>query len=86
MSTKTPQPPFYDQFLTPDGRVSASWNAWLSRQADITRPGNGTTAQRPTTGLYPGRMFFDTSLGANGKPIWVNKTGSGWVDATGASV
>lgn len=47
---------------------------------------SGTTANRPTKGLYPGRMYFDTSLGANGKPIWVNKNSSGWVDATGAAV
>jgi hypothetical protein len=28
-------------------------------------------------------MYFDTTLAAAGKPIWW--TGSGWVDATGAS-
>ena len=42
---------------------------------------SGTTAQRPTTLLWAGRMFFDTTLG---KPIWY-KT-AGWVDATGAAV
>ena len=47
---------------------------------------SGTTAQRPATGLYPGKPYFDTSLAANGKPIWVNKTSTGWVDATGAAV
>ena len=41
----------------------------------------GTTAQRPTVGLYVGFQFFDTTLK---KPIWWN--GSAWVDATGATV
>lgn len=42
---------------------------------------SGTTTNRPITGLWTGRMFFDTTLG---KPIWY-KT-AGWVDATGAAV
>lgn len=42
---------------------------------------SGTTAQRPTVGLYTGRMYFDSTLG---KPIWY-KT-AGWVDATGGAV
>jgi hypothetical protein len=40
-----------------------------------------TTAQRPTVGLAAGANVFDTTLG---KPIWYN--GTGWVDATGATV
>lgn len=40
---------------------------------------SGTTANRPTSGLWTGRTYFDTTLG---KPIWY-KT-AGWVDATGA--
>lgn len=47
---------------------------------------SGTTAQRPTKNLWVGRRYFDTSLGANGKPIWVDKTGAAWVDGSGASV
>lgn len=43
----------------------------------------GTTADRPATAtLKPGSVYFDTTLG---KPIWF-KSGSTWVDATGASV
>lgn len=41
---------------------------------------SGTTANRPTSNLYIGRPYFDTTLG---QPIWYD--GSGWVDATGAS-
>lgn len=44
---------------------------------------SGTTANRPTKGLWVGRMYFDTSLGAHGKPIWVDKAGTGWVLADG---
>lgn len=42
---------------------------------------SGTTSNRPTTNLYTGLYYFDTTLG---KPIWYN--GSGWVDATGTTV
>ncbi|MES1989221.1 MAG: hypothetical protein V4440_14550 [Pseudomonadota bacterium] len=45
---------------------------------------SGTTAQRPTTGLFPGRFYFDISLGVRGKPIWIAKDGQTWIDATGA--
>lgn len=38
---------------------------------------------RLTTNLEPGLMFFDTNLN---KPIWVNKDGTGWVDANGNAV
>ena len=43
---------------------------------------SGATADRPTVGLVAGQMYFDTTLN---KPIWF-KSGSTWVDATGASV
>lgn len=42
---------------------------------------NGTTAKRPTVGLWTGRMYFDTTLGY---PIWY-KT-AGWVNSAGAAV
>ena len=42
---------------------------------------SGTTAQRPVSFLYIGRIYFDTTLG---KPIWLESIGpSVWVDATG---
>ena len=43
--------------------------------------GSGTTANRPTSRIFQGFVFFDSTLG---KPIWYD--GSGWVDATGSSV
>ena len=45
----------------------------------------GTTAARPTTGLYAGLRYLDTTLAAGGKPIWRNATNTGWVDATGTA-
>ena len=47
---------------------------------------SGTTAQRPTKDLFAGRFYFDASLGANGRPIWIAKDGSTWIDSTGTPV
>lgn len=47
--------------------------------------GGGTTASRPTlTAADGGVMYFDTTLDADGKPIWW--VGTYWVDATGTPV
>ncbi len=46
---------------------------------------SGTTAQRPTTLLWAGRMYFDISLGSAGKPVWRNKANTGWVLADGTA-
>ena len=43
---------------------------------------SGATADRPTTGMQVGQMYYDTTLN---KPIWY-KGSSVWVDATGTSV
>lgn len=51
-----------------------------------------TTANRPTKATlgvandtdWVGYLYFDTTLDADGKPIWWS--GSAWVDATGATV
>ena len=51
-----------------------------------------TTANRPTKTMlgvvndtdWAGYLYFDTTLDADGKPIWW--TGTAWVDATGATV
>ena len=65
-----------------------AWASWFQQvfQICFAAQQSGLTASRPTVGLYPGRPYFDTSLGANGRPIWVNKNSTGWVDATGGSV
>lgn len=61
------------------------WGNWLTQvwQVVFASAQSGTTANRPTTNLWPGRVYFDTTLGY---PIWVNAAGTGWVDATGAGV
>ncbi len=77
------QPPLTSQPLMPSGFFSREWITWLNSLwlASMPATQSGTTAQRPTKGLYTGTRYFDTTLG---KPIFY-KT-SGWVDATGASV
>lgn len=69
-------------------RVESGWRNFFSQVFTICNAltMSGTTANRPTAMLWAGRMYFDTSLAANGKPIWVNKGGTGWIDATGAAV
>ena len=82
-----------DQQRTPSlSGVNPGWRNWFNSVFTICNAltMSGTTAQRPTVGLWKGRMYFDTSLGANGgKPIWVASYAAGaavWVDATGAIV
>ena len=56
---------------------------WLNGVNDFVNISKGTTAQRPAVPCI-GLLYFDTTLNANGKPIWY--TGTNWVDATGAIV
>jgi len=78
-------PPLNGALPVQDKRAlwSQPWANWL--MASFTMifdvQNSGTTANRPTKGLYTGKPYFDTTLG---KPIWY-KT-AGWVDATGAGV
>jgi hypothetical protein len=45
---------------------------------------SGATSARPSTGLWVGRPYFDTTLN---KPIWVQSTSPViWQDATGTAV
>lgn len=70
-----------------DGKLDPSWGEFFSDVFTdlISLQSSGTTAKRPTRNLFPGRFYFDTSLGANGKPIWVNKASTGWVLADGTA-
>lgn len=56
------------------------WANWLMQLWGFVfdLQNSGTTAQRPTTNLYVGKVYFDTTLVY---PIWWD--GSQWVDATG---
>ena len=58
--------------------------AWLSKASSIINAMvmSGTTAQRPTSFLWVGRPYFDTTLAAGaGRPIWYN--GTIWVLSDG---
>lgn len=59
--------------------ISKGADSWGVRQIPLVLTGN--TGSRPTTNLFSGLMYFDTTLN---KPIWYN--GSAWKDATGATV
>lgn len=75
-----------DEFIGGDAvRVTRTWASFFERVFDIcfAQAQSGTTADRPTVGLYPGRAYFDVSLGAKGKKIFVDKDGTGWVDSSG---
>ena len=82
------QQPMYDPRDVSRTVLVREWASWFKIAFLIlfADQQSGTTAQRPTTNLFPGRPYFDTSLGAHGKKIWVDKSGSAWVDGTGASV
>ena len=54
----------------------------------VANPPSGTTSERPVAlgnvRVPIGFMYFDTSLGSGGKPIWYN--GTVWKDASGTTV
>lgn len=62
--------------------------AWLDAAYTLlfANQQSGTMAQRPTTTLWIGRRYFDTTLGI---PIWIQSVTASvavWCDATGAPV
>lgn len=79
------KPPVLEKF-NQDGSLSQGWQQWMEdvRNKASTAGESGTTANRPTTGLFVGRRFFDSTLG---HPIYL-KTISPvvWVDGTGTVV
>jgi hypothetical protein len=64
-----PQPPFAarDEIY----RFNPQWAGWFSIAQNILQAvsSSGTTATRPTKGLYIGQMYYDTTLGL---PVWVH--------------
>ena len=61
-------------------RALLLWSREIAFAATRASVDSGTTADRPTSDLWTGRTYFDTTLG---QPIWYD--GSGWVDATGTT-
>lgn len=70
-----------------EGYVLPAWLSWFKSVFLLcfSVQESGTTADRPTSTLWVGRRYFDTTLG---KPVWVKQVIPSvvWVDATGASV
>lgn len=70
-----------------DGVVNApSWIRWLTKLALFAGSvsDHGTTSQRPVSGLFVGRRYFDETIGY---PIWLKTVNPiEWVDSTGATV
>lgn len=81
------EPPSLGQILGQNGRFSVSWVNWFSSVFRICNSlvESGTTAQRPTSSLWVGRRYYDTTLN---KPIWVNAVTPSvvWKDAAGTTV
>jgi hypothetical protein len=72
--------------MDPNGRivrVSRPWSAWFDGVflAVFALYQSGTTAQRPTTRLWIGRPYFDTTVGHI-----IHYSASGWVDSQGNAV
>jgi hypothetical protein len=66
------------------GQLPKEWMSWFQQVANAVNSlyQYGTTAQRPTTGVYVGQMYFDTTKGfpifiKSVNPIvWVNGAGT----------
>ena len=69
-----------------DGVASNAWQYWFSRVNAIivTNQQSGPTADRPTSQVWIGRQFYDTTLN---KPVFVSAVNPiVWRDAAGAIV
>jgi hypothetical protein len=81
-------PPLKSYPIDEFGNMSQDWSRWFTRVWNFASSigSSGATINRPTTGLYIGLQFFDTTLGY---PIWVSSVTAGvatWVNGSGASV
>jgi hypothetical protein len=76
-------PPNQQQVQDMAGEVSPLWQKFFSSvfSSVTAMQQSGTTAQRPTKGLYIGRHYFDTTLGYQ-----INYNGTVWVDGSGTPV
>lgn len=68
------------------GATTLPWLNFLQKLFNVTKQlwGSGTSAQRPTAGLFVGQMFFDTTLAL---PVFVKSLNpTVWISAAGAIV
>lgn len=86
MTYKFNEPPARAAFDDKTGAANPAWLQWVGQVHEVsgTLLASGTTANRPPI-KFVGQQYFDTSLGANGKPIFANKVGTGWVLADGTA-
>ena len=67
--------------------TQAVWAGWFSTIQNLlyATSSSGPTSMRPTTRLYVGQFWFDTTLGY---PVWLKTAGSPavWVNASGTPV
>jgi hypothetical protein len=67
--------------------IDPAWLAWFGSIQFWLFPNGqyGPTSARPTTNLYIGRMYYDTTLHY---PVWVNAISPSvvWHNASGATV
>lgn len=76
-------PPLRSKFDKETG-VNTEWAEWTKKVYTVTSSVSQSGSTRPPA-LYVGQLFFDTSLGTAGKPIWVGSDGT-WRDSSGGSV
>lgn len=79
------RPPSPLNFIDAAGKITTEWVNWFSTLWSVAGSvdGSGTTAQRPTTDLFVGRQYFDTTLG---KPIWLKSVRpTVWIKADGVA-
>ena len=71
--------------LNAGGQALSAWLVWFQRVHNIVIASqqSGTTAERPNSGLYVGRRFYDTTLN---KPIYFSALPDVWRDAQGTIV
>jgi hypothetical protein len=71
--------------LPPLSLSAAAWAGWFSTVQQILQAtsSSGPTTARPTTNVYVGQFWYDTSLGL---PVWVDTIGPPivWHNAAGA--
>lgn len=66
---------------------SPAWAGWFNNAHTVLSDASnsGTTTERPTSKLYIGKTYFDTTLGI---PIWLKTPGASpvWVNGAGSAV
>lgn len=72
--------------ISDDGQTNRQWLQWFDRVHSVASAQQqaGPTAARPTSRLWIGRQFFDTTLGL---PVYVKSVNPAvWVDGAGTVV